>query len=109
LFEKDLEDVMAKLTMESSKEEPGGKSKGKSGDKKVKTAKKGSTEESSNSGTLPSLPTLKMREMMSPKNQGWGRTESRLSCLMVVEAPLRFVREATSSQTSTTQGSQGHS
>uniref|UniRef100_A0A6C0B9N1 Uncharacterized protein n=1 Tax=viral metagenome TaxID=1070528 RepID=A0A6C0B9N1_9ZZZZ len=45
LFEKDLEDVIAKLTMETSKEESVGK--GKSSDKKVKTAKKGSTEDSS--------------------------------------------------------------
>jgi hypothetical protein len=47
VFEKDLEDVLSKLTVESNKSDLDCKSKGKSGEKKVKTAKTDSTEASS--------------------------------------------------------------
>jgi len=47
VFEKDLEDVLSKLTVDNGKTEIDSKSKGKSGEKKVKTAKTDSTEASS--------------------------------------------------------------
>jgi len=47
VFEKDLEDVLSKLTLDNTKSETAFKCKGKPGEKKVKTAKMDSTESSS--------------------------------------------------------------
>lgn len=47
IFEKDLEDVLSKLTVENGRSDSDFKSKGKGGEKKVKTAKTDSTEASS--------------------------------------------------------------
>jgi hypothetical protein len=47
VFEKDLEDVLSKLTIDNGKSDADFKPKGKTGEKKVKTAKTDSTEASS--------------------------------------------------------------